>query len=235
MSTDFFDDDLTGANRLKPNSNNEEKKITPVKIGLTSGSSRMVRQKEELTTQVAGAVSEIELLRRRQELLEKEKTDLEELARKQDEYEKGKRDIMEKLERSIILIDKEAERANQMIELLGIMRGRFEDALVELKRISEDNWSDDNFQIELNGALVLVEDAKKLYVKGLAKIDALSWNKGDGEDGSAVLKELPRGRGDAEKNLAFWVKMGMGITLPLIVVIVILFLVYLVMTSGLVW
>ncbi len=229
MSTDFLDDDLIMANKMK--------KETLIDLGKhlsqsVPSSSRMARQKAELTSHVAEAISEIEMLRKKQELLEKEKADMEDLTRKQEEYERGKKDIMGKLERSIILINKEAERANQMIELLAVMRTRFEDTLDELKAISEENWADSNFQIELNSALVLVEDARRLYIKGLAKIDAMNWSKsGLGEGSPVVLKDLPRESG-MERGFTFWFKAGLGVTLPLIVVMVILFLVYIFVTSG---
>ena len=105
MSGDFFDGDAL------------RKVAGPDAAGkMTAG--KMSERKDKITDQVAGAISEIENLKKKQALLEKEKGALEECATKQEEYEKGKREMLEKLNGALVLLDKEEDQATKMCELL---------------------------------------------------------------------------------------------------------------------
>lgn len=231
MGTDFFDEDLAQANDLRKE-NIEEEDGVPVRPISEASLSRMAKQKQELSNQVAGAAQEIELLRKKHEELEKEKGDLEELTGKQEEYEHGKRDIMNKLDRSIILIEKEEVQATNMAGLLSETRARFRDTLSELRKIDEATWSDETFHAELNRAMVLVENARMDYNKALAKIDAASWHKSAAEKTQPpMLEEVGRKPG---LGFGYWLKVGFAVSLPLIMFLVILFVAYLIITSGLV-
>ena len=203
MSTDFFDDDLS---RGGDGGETTE-----------SSSVRLARQKEQLTNQVADTAEEIERLRMRQEELEHEKTSLEELNRKQDEYERSKKDIIENLSRNIILMEKDEVLANRMVELLSASRARFKDMLAEIRDIKEENWGDVDFEEELDRALALIESARMEYSRAIAKIDAESWQKGAGQAQLATLEEAGRGS-LANKGFWFWLKVGIAVSLPLIVI-----------------
>ncbi|MBT3192528.1 MAG: hypothetical protein HN341_08230 [Verrucomicrobia bacterium] len=211
MSTDFFDDDLSrkaGANE---------------QASQESSATRMARQKEQLTNQVADTAEEIERLRMRQDELEHEKTSLEELNRKQDEYERSKKDLIENLSRNIVLMEKDEVLATRMVELLSASRSRFKDMLSDIRDIKEERWVDGDFEEELDKALALVEGARMEYSKAIAKVDAESWQKGNG--GQAQLSTLEgAGRGSlANKGFLFWLKVGIAFTLPTIIVALLLF------------
>ncbi len=212
MSTDFFDDDLSSV------SDEQESPETSV--------TRLARQKEQITNQVADTAEEIERLRMRQEELEHEKGALEELNRKQDEYERSKKDIIENLSRNIVLMEKDEVIANRMVELLSASRARFKDMLAEIRALREEHWGDGDFEEELDKALALIESARMEYSKAIAKIDAESWHKGG--EGQASLRTLEEaGRGTlANKGFFFWLKVGVAVSLPLIVVILLLLLGY---------
>jgi chromosome segregation ATPase len=211
MGTDFFDDDLS-------------RKTGEVEDPETSAS-RMSRQKEQLTNQVADTAEEIERLRMRQDELEHEKTSLEELNRKQDEYERSKKDIIENLARNIILMEKDEVIANRMVELLSASRARFKDVLSEIRDIREENWSESVFEEELDKALALIESARMEYSKAIAKIDAESWQKGAGQAPLATLEDAGRSA-LANKGFLFWFKIGVAVSLPMITVFLLLILGY---------
>jgi chromosome segregation ATPase len=211
MGTDFFDDDLS-------------RKTGEVEDPETSAS-RMSRQKEQLTNQVADTAEEIERLRMRQDELEHEKTSLEELNRKQDEYERSKKDIIENLARNIILMEKDEVLANRMVELLSASRARFKDVLSEIRDIREENWSESVFEEELDKALALIESARMEYSKAIAKIDAESWQKGAGQAPLATLEDAGRSA-LANKGFLFWFKIGVAVSLPMITVFLLLILGY---------
>ncbi len=157
MSTDFFDNDLS-------------RTTAPDDEALTESSvTRMTRQKEQLTNQVADTAEEIERLRMRQDELEHEKTSLEELNRKQDEYERSKKNIIENLSRNLVLMEKDEILANRMVELLSASRARFKEILAEIRDIREELWGDSGFEEELDKALALIESARMEYSKAIAK------------------------------------------------------------------
>jgi hypothetical protein len=214
MSTDFFDNDLS-------------RTTAPDDEALTESSvTRMTRQKEQLTNQVADTAEEIERLRMRQDELEHEKTSLEELNRKQDEYERSKKNIIENLSRNLVLMEKDEILANRMVELLSASRARFKEILAEIRDIREELWGDGGFEEELDKALALIESARMEYSKAIAKVDAESWQKGDGQAQLATLDEAGR-HTLVNKGFFFWLKVGVAVSLPLIAVLLLLIVGYL--------
>ena len=180
-------------------------------------------------TQVADAVKEIETLRMRQAELEKERNDLQDLARRQDEYEATKSEIIATLSESIMHLERDEQQANRYAQLTAVMRERFRDTLEELKGINEAGWSKDAFQTELNKAIVLVEDARSVYRKGMAKIDAENWHQV--QEGNAQPDVLARssGLGGVPRRFGFWLKAGLAFSLPTIVIALLVFAVAIVL------
>ena len=212
MGTDFIDDDLS---RKAAEAGDAE-----------SSASRLSRQKEQLTNQVADTAEEIERLRMRQDELEHEKTSLEELNRKQDEYERSKKNIIENLSRNLVLMEKDEILANRMVELLSASRARFKEILAEIRDIREELWGDSGFEEELDKALALIESARMEYSKAIAKVDAESWQKGDGQAQLATLDEAGR-HTLVNKGFFFWLKVGVAVSFPLIAVLLLLIAGYL--------
>lgn len=231
MGTDFFDDDLLRASNSRQEGADESDAI-PVQpiLGATLG--KMAKKKEEMSHQAASAVQEIERLRMKQEELEREKTALEELTRKQDQYEHDKTDIIEKLERSVVAMEREESQAARMVELLSESRSRFKATLAQIRAINEEMWGDHNFNDELNRSSALIETARMDYKKALAKIEAVNLHSGTNEVSStAALDEMGFESG-GEKEFGYWVKVGFAVTLPLMGGILLLLVLYLVMHKG---
>ena len=199
--------------------------LSGVKLGL------MARQKHEISQQIDGAARELDELRRRQEELERQKNELSELGRKQAEYDGGKRDIVDKLDRAIGRIERQEGRVTRLQELLSVMRARFQDTLSEVRGLNEENWPEDRFEMELNKALVVVEDARTVYRKGLAKIDAANWERADADSVAALRRELPQMDG-VPRGFLFWLKAGFAFCLPLSILILIIAAAYFAVTWG---
>lgn len=226
MGTDFFDDDLlrTGdSSTLDKVDRSEGVATRPIS---DASLTRMMKQKDEVMHQVASATQEIEQLRMRQDALEKEKADLQELTHRQEEYEKEKQAIMEKLLQSVVMLEKEETQATRMVELLSMMRARFKDTLAELKAIDEEKWPDEAFQMELNKAIVVVEEARTTYRKALAKIDAARWQKTSAGGSPQDLLDDGTGGTGSGKSFGYWFKMGVAVSLPIMIFAAVLFLIY---------
>ena len=57
-------------------------------------------------------------------------------------------------------------------ELLAELSVQFKEALADLKDVNEETWATAGFHEELAKAAVLVENAKGLYMKAMARTDA---------------------------------------------------------------
>lgn len=223
MSADFFEEDLLNNNTAPDYSLPEEEDDVEVVQISEVGLNRLARQREEVSNKVAGAVQKIEHLRSRQDTLERERQELEELARKQEEYEAGKTEMRDKLSRWIVRLEKERVQAARMVELLNEAFEKFKEVLHDIEMIDESSWSHEDFQLELNRALVKVDIARSTFTKAMAKIEAASWHKQiANKDQFEVGKEAGRETG-AKKGFGYWLMVGFAVTLPLIIVLLAIF------------
>jgi hypothetical protein len=225
MNDGFFDDDLQ---RAEPEETPEGSLVRPFRQGAEA---RLSQKREEMTTQAAGTVQQLERLRMRQEELEREKDELQQLTQRQRDYERSKRDIIEKLTKSQVHLEREEVQASRMLELLHVTRSRFREVLSELNGIDEESWPTESFQLELGKAMVQIENAARDYKRAIAKIDATSWHK------ASPTKALPTpdvGVTDASpQGFLYWLKVGVAVSLPLALVLVALFMVYLLLNNML--
>ncbi|MDD4871410.1 MAG: hypothetical protein PHR77_12700 [Kiritimatiellae bacterium] len=232
MSTDFFDDDLrrAGDSRQEDSDDTDIIPVQPI-LGATLG--KMAKKKEEMSHHAANAAQEIERLKLKQEELEREKNALEELTRKQDQYDHDKQEIIEKLERSIVAMEREESQATRMVELLSESRTRFKNTLTEIRSINEEMWGDHNVNDELNRSAALIETARMEYKKALAKIEATNLHIGTGESGQKTVLDDMGFESSDEKGFGYWLKIGFAVTLPLMAAILLLFgLLYFFMHKG---
>ena len=217
MSTDFFDEDLVQEGSTQ--SSGDSRSAGTADPGAPG---TLARHKEEVSTNVSDAASQIDRLRHRQEELEREKSTLEKLGQQQDEYETEKRDLIQKLSRSIVLAEKEESQATRIAALFAETRARFRDALSELQSISEDDWDENEFESELTKALAVVESARGVYEKALARIEASGWQQGGGKPPVDAMRDSERPQ-PARAGFGYWLKVGIAVSLPLIIVLILLF------------
>ena len=225
MSRDFIDNDLRNLSRPSERPGGEMAATAESAIN-RDGLAKMATQKSELNHQVADAVHEIEELQQRQGALEREKRELEELGRKQDEYTDGKRLAIEQLMGSIMLLEKEELQTARMLELFGVIRTRFKESLTELRAISESDWSEEAYQMELNKAIVIVDDAQSIFKKGIAKMEAAGWNR-QHSGGGATSSPAEVAMKLQARGFLYWLKVGLAISIPFMVFGSILFVLWL--------
>jgi hypothetical protein len=248
-NNDFFDDDLIRqrdrASRIKMGPGDEPAAASrtesaddgfsrPVsELNLT----RMARHKQDADSQTTRAVQEIEALRKRQEQLEQEKRELEEFKRKSEEFERGKRDVVASLKRSLTAIERDELETQRIQELLESTRGRFKALLTGIEEIKEQNWSDDNIREELTRALGIIEDARLEYNKSVAKVDALKTERGraSAEAPAPVLFDDTGSSMESDRSFAHWFKVGLAISLPLIITLMVIAVFYAAFSITGVW
>jgi len=243
--TDFFDDDLIkqreGAKRIKMGPADEpaapmgepasdEVPVRPISdFNLT----RMARFKQDMGEKSAQATQDIERLRQRQEEIEREKRDTDDLRRKTEEYERGKRDMIERFGQSLVTLERDELQAEKLSELLASIRKRFKMMMAELQELSEESWPEDAYRDELTRALSILENARQEYNKSMSRLDAIQGEKGAPAEHAPVTFEDRPAFHETDHSFGYWIKIGLAVSLPLILFFVILVAVLIVLRSSL--
>jgi hypothetical protein len=238
--TDFFDDDLVrqreSAKRIKLGPGDDaidragelpDSGDVPVRPVSDFNLTRMARHRKEVDAQSAMAAQELERLRKRQEQLEQERRELEDLRRRQDEYERGKREITELLKRSLVTLERKEVDAQRMVELLSVTRARFKELLGVVEELQEEGWPEDRIRDELAKSLGVLEQARMEYSKAMAKIEAVKADAPAAPAGPPAVIFDERGfAGEEERSFAHWLKIGLAVSLPVTVAILIVGLLF---------
>ena len=170
---------------------------------------------EHLDEQVQKAQEELASLRKRQDIIERQKRELEEMSKRQDQFTTSRADIVDKLARSIVVLEREQNEANRRIETLHTIHLSYRRHLELLESIDPKYWDSLDISKELTRALGAVDDASTEYSKSLPKISThpapdyppSAYNESNGSENS-------------ERDLKEWFLMGLAFTSPLILAIV---------------
>lgn len=217
MAKDFFDEDLA----------------TPPTTGRSAGEpagagSYFSQQKRQLPEQVSQASDEIERLRQRQDEIERRKQALIEQRRRIEAYEHGRHDLLDKLGRSAVLVVREGEQASRMAALCGETGSLFQGLHQELESIAPEKWSEADYDRELTRALAQVDSASQAYRKAMDRLNASAWHRGNQESAAGELAGAGLQTGTAApQTFTRWLIAGFAFSLPVILILVALFAIYL--------
>jgi hypothetical protein len=183
----------------------------------------MVRHKRTVEAQTAIATQELERLRQMEEQIERQKRELEEARRKQNDYEKGRQELLDHLTRSLVTLERQEIKAEQLAEVLRNTRLRFKEMQAQIAAIREDGWTDQNVREEIGKALAFVDEARLEYNKTMARVEgALAVREEGGGAGKPVIFEESAGRSDTERTFGQWVLVGLAVSLPVLVALLVL-------------
>ena len=184
----------------------------------------LTRRNEEINSQVATKLDELERLRAKQEALEREKNSLENLRNNQEKYEAGKREMIDHLEKSLIALEREEIGLNQRLELLAETERRFKEMLNDMRGFNEEQWATDTAGLreELGKALVIIDNTRKEYNKAYARIEAMRESNNIGVIVNPAVQDASAGPIRYPRCFADWFKVGLAFSLPLVIVLVIL-------------
>jgi uncharacterized membrane-anchored protein YhcB (DUF1043 family) len=182
--------------------------------------------------QAATAMQELERLKKRQEQLEYEKRELEDLRRKHSDFDRGKREMIDHLKRSLSSLERHEVEAQRMIELLMVSRKKFKAMLAEIEGMNEEAWPEDRIRDELNRSLGIIEEARMEYNKSIARIEAVRQEEVKVTSGQApVLFEEGPHHMEQEKPFSHWIKVGLAVSLPIVITLVVLAIAFLLAQS----
>jgi DNA repair exonuclease SbcCD ATPase subunit len=171
---------------------------------------------EHLDSQVQKAQEQLLQLKRQQEQIEKQKRELEELSRRQEELERGRADMTDKLTRSLVVLEREAYDTQKKLEQLRATRESFGQHLELIEAIDPKSWNPSDLHKELSRALSTVDDARAEFSQQRSRLQAADEASGDVAlpEAAPDVSELLETGG---RSFGQWVKIGMALTLPLII------------------
>ncbi|HEX3624710.1 MAG TPA: hypothetical protein VH280_04710 [Verrucomicrobiae bacterium] len=166
---------------------------------------------------VVEAQQKLAELKRAQEELERERSSLEELRRRQLEFQTGRQEIMQNLTRGLGLLEEAEFNARRETEQMAKTLADFRDVLSKVETIREDQWSKENFNVELTRALTAVENARMEWNAARLKIPALA-----GESAKKIETSIAPAPASPMPfaNLSFWqlCRFGLAMTWPFLLV-----------------
>jgi len=238
-STDFFDDDLVQqrdeVKRIHYGQGDQPSQMAdeaPAGEGMITrpvsdlNLTRMARHREGIDDQVAHASEALERVKQRQTDLEREKKSLEDLRRKQDQFESGRSEMIEHFSQSLITLEKDEVRTEQVRGLLEATRIRFKLMLDEIEGIREEEWPEGKIASELAKTLAIIGDARIEYNKGLARIEAAMGHEARATENRPVIFEESTPHYSAEHSFLYWLKAGFAFTLPVLILVIIITVVF---------
>src|SRR6185295_18979729 len=127
---------------------------------------------EHLDSQVQKAQEQLLQLKRQQEKIEKQKRELEELSRRQEELERGRTEMLDKLTRSLVILEREAYHSQKKVEQLRVTHESFTQHLQHLESIDPKSWNPTDLHKELSRALSTVDDARAEFSQQRSRLQA---------------------------------------------------------------
>ncbi len=195
----------------------------------------IARHKQQLDANSQVTSEELEKLRRKEEELQRRKRELEDARRKHEDFLKGKQELAARLSQSLVGIERQEIRAGQVAQLLQSTRQRFRELLETVQGLHEDRWSEDEVPERLNEALATIDDARMEFNKATARVEALVG--AETEDGAgprpSFLAENEDARDTGERGFLDWFRIGLAVSLPVVLALVALAVVIVLYAAGL--
>jgi flagellar biosynthesis regulator FlaF len=169
-------------------------------------------------------------LKRQQDEIERRKRELEELNKKRNELSAGKKSMREKLARAITVLERAEYDTRREIEQIQLTRQSFTDHLSQIESIDPSQWTPQNMDDELTRSLSQIDHARSVYSQSRAKIDALSGQDIESDEirsSSSSSDSDHEEESSVDSSFLELARRGFAFTLPLIIFLAILFLVYL--------
>jgi hypothetical protein len=174
-----------------------------------SGVMKRPPTREELDARVGQAQQKLAALRQAQEDLERERTALEEARRRRVEFHTGREEMQQNLARGIAILEQAEFAARRDSEQMGKTLAELREALSQIQAIHDENWSQDNWSMELTKALVTIENARMEWNGA-----RLKWTLLDGQESPKPV--VPSGSMALWEGRTFWqlCQLGLALTWP---------------------
>ena len=139
-----------------------------------AGAMQRAPTRAEVDSRVAEAQQKLAELKRAQDDLERERSALEELRRRQLEFQNGRQEVIHQLTRGLGLLQEAEFNSRRDAEQMAKELIDLGDALKKVEAVHEENWTKDNFNLELTRALTAIENARMEWNGARLKFPVLS-------------------------------------------------------------
>ncbi len=163
-----------------------------------------------LPDMVDQTAEKISRLRREQEVLQKQKAELEGLESRRRELIQGQQEMKLSLAEAISVLEREAGELQRSLNLVESFRDNFKGLLAEVGAIREETWDSANLKTELNDSLALVNRARTSYHEARGKIASLSC----AEPGHEIALAPPSREPELPRDPAGFFRAGLYFFLP---------------------
>ena len=172
--------------------------------------------REELTSRVTEAQQKLAELKREQEEVERESNELQEARKRRIELTTGREEMVQHLTRGIGLLEEAELSSGRTAEQLAMTVSDLQGSLDKVTGIDEEEWTEENWSVELTKALTTIENARMEWNSARLKWPAL-----DGEpDASSAAGQPQVIERPGLEQYNFWAlsRLGLAFTWPLVVV-----------------
>src|SRR3954462_13955315 len=140
---------------------------------------------QEVDSRVLEQQQKLAELKKAQEEKERELASLEETRRRQMEFQTGRQELIHNLTRGLGLLEETEFNARRDAEQMAKALADLRDALTKVEAIREQEWSGDNFQVELTRSLTALENARMEWNSARLKLPVLSGEHAENNGASA--------------------------------------------------
>lgn len=172
----------------------------------------------ELDSKVGDTQQRLAELKRAQEELERERAGLEEARRRQSELHTGREEMLHHLTRGQQLLTEAEFAARRDSEQMAKTLAALNESLLKLQGIQENDWSKENWNIELTRALTIIENARMEWNSARLKwplLDSTSTPAKAGPPSAPAGQAAPQLL--AALDFFQLCKLGLALTWPLLV------------------
>jgi DNA repair exonuclease SbcCD ATPase subunit len=170
---------------------------------------------DDFEGKLVAAQQKLEQLQQQQELIEKQKAELEELTRRKDDFLEGQVNMTERLSACLTSIDRALYEMRQDMEDLEQTRKCFADHQQKIDSINPDSWSRDQLQKELTKSIAMLDHAEDEYDEAIAYFSKSKHSNifGNGKKASKISSKV---KGEPSEFMAMF-KQGIAFNLPIII------------------
>ncbi len=177
-------------------------------------SSRTTAISDDFEGKLMAAQQKLEQLQQQQELIEKQKAELEELTRRKEEFLEGQVNMTERLTACLTSIDRALYELRQEMEDLEQTRKCFAEHQQKIDAINPDNWSRDQLQKELSKAIAMLDHAEDEYDEAIVYFSKSKHSNifGNGKKASKISSKI---KGEPSEFMTMF-KQGMAFNMPIL-------------------
>ena len=175
---------------------------------------------EELTERVSETQHKLAELKQMQEELERERTEIEEARRRRSELSTGREEMVQNLTRGIGLLEEAELSSGRTAEQLSRTVADLRTSLDKINLINEEEWTDENWSVELTKALTTIENSRMEWNGARLKWPLLDGETELASSVAAIAQPVQVADRPRLDQLSFGQlsKLGLAFTWPLVLV-----------------